>query len=74
MATTNPIKNIEAKVNCTGCGYDFVLVGSYQSEKFSVEQCQHCHHAYTGKKTTQSTGESEKFNSKYKLDVTSLLG
>ena len=56
---------VQAAVNCSGCGNSLTLVGSYYTDKFTVEQCHKCHSAYTGKRRMVGAGAVEKFNKKF---------
>ena len=57
---------IESAVTCAGCGNQMVLRGAFHSEKFTVESCNKCHSAYTGKRQVSDTGAVEKFKNKFK--------
>ena len=56
-------------VKCTGCGATFQLSGAFKDRYLSVEQCENCHSAYTGIKSSTSSGASDKFYTKYKIDL-----
>ena len=59
-------KIVEAAVSCAGCSNQMVLRGAFHEQKFTVESCFKCHHAYTGKRLVSDTGAVEKFNKKFK--------
>ncbi len=52
-------------VKCTGCNQDFTILSTMKDDKLSVETCNKCHPAYTGKKRKLAAGAVEKFTKKY---------
>jgi large subunit ribosomal protein L31 len=59
------IKSTECKVNCS-CGHEFMIVSTKHEEAMSIEKCNKCHVAYTGKATQVKTGgRLDKFAAKY---------
>ncbi len=56
---------VETQVKCA-CGNEFVIKSTM--ENLSLESCNKCHPAYTGKtKRVSAAGRVDKFNKKYGL-------
>ena len=57
---------ITAEVTCSNCSTKVKLTGAFYQNKFSVEQCNKCHMAFTGQRTdTAKSSAIEKFNEKF---------
>ena len=57
---------VTTKVKCATCGNEFEVKSN--KDALTLEQCNQCHPAYTGKaKQITAAGRVDKFNKKYGL-------
>lgn len=58
-------KLTKVDVKCSGCNNAFVIHAVMKNSALDIEDCYNCHSAYTKKQRTKTTGQAEKFNTKF---------